>query len=153
MKSARDWPTTRNPRARSAVCARRAHGLLRVTRGESDDGRDPLISGDASAMDAGQWTQTVGDPFCCTRRAPQRSSSGPRMEDGRARAVEWNMGRASGIVCWARSEAASPSRLEFLLYFSFLFFEFPFSNFKHTIWFPNWFVDFTGHVHKINIPL
>jgi hypothetical protein len=106
---------------RSAVRARRVHGLLRVARGESDDGRDPLISGDVSATDVGQWTQTVGDPFWCTRRAPQRPSSGPRMEDGRARVVEWDMGRASGMVCWARSEAASPCRLEFLLYFSFLF--------------------------------
>jgi hypothetical protein len=71
--------------------------------------------------DAGQWTQTVGDPFYCTRRAPHRPSSGPRMEDGRARAVDWDMGHASGMVRWARSEVVGPSKVLILFFlFSFL---------------------------------
>jgi hypothetical protein len=46
-----------------------------------------------------------------------------------ARAVERDLGHASGMVSWARSVAASPFRLEFFLYFPF-YFEFPFSKFK-----------------------
>jgi hypothetical protein len=46
----------------------------------------------------------------------------------RARVVERDVGRAFRMISWARSEAASPSRLEFFLYFSFLFLNYLFLN-------------------------
>jgi hypothetical protein len=43
------------------------------------------------------------------------------MEDGRARAVDWDMGHASGMVRWARSEVVGPSKVLILFFlFSFL---------------------------------
>jgi hypothetical protein len=46
----------------------------------------------------------------------------------RARVVERDVGRAFRMISWARSEAANPSRLEFFLYFSFLFLNYLFLN-------------------------
>jgi hypothetical protein len=77
---------------------------------------------------ADTWARFVSGRRSAPVTGVQGSQLGPAWQSV-TRAVERDLGHASGMVSWARSEAASPFKLEFFLYFPF-YFEFPFSKFK-----------------------